>query len=489
MIYQVITRDLHRNIYYKVSKVKKKEKYTKKIVLLAGEILLLVWAVTFPIFELYSHNIKEVSIKEIIPILVVYSLLFISAFLILYKRISIKKIIYLFFLFNILSIIYGNIIIYLEKYIGQIEYYRDLQMIPVVIILIIFLSRKYGQKTFGFVKLFLLVSLVYTGYGIISNTRLNNSQNINTEINLKTSTKESINTPDIYYFILDEFASSDTIRDYYDHDNTAFEKNLRERGFIVMNQSTSEFRSTWSNLSSILNLEKIDDKMPAKEKYESIINNKVANILKHYGYKYIYISDQPLYYGSDNNPYSDYSLYDYKKEEKDRGIAEYKINKFIEMFLKSTIFRPLLTKSSNNIYRENELLKHVMLEEVVERIDSPKFVFLHSMITHEPFLFNQSGGRVDYSKQNNWNDKSIYLDSYIYAKAVILNDVDEIRSAGGDYIIIVQSDHGPKPEAFGDEWKKTFSAVYINPKYQINLPKENFRNIDTFKTILKIFEE
>jgi hypothetical protein len=288
--------------------------------------------------------------------------------------------------------------------------------------------------------------------------------------------------PDIYYFILDEFASSKTISKYYQYDNSKFEKQLMDIGFNIYPNSISSYSSTWPNLASILNQKLVDPKTPTKEMYPMILNGQVIIKLKKMGYKYIHISDQQLYNGSYQNPYSDYSLYDYNKNS---PFNEPLFNKFATMYIKTSFLKPLISNKNNNIIRENELLKHIMLKNINLKISSPKFVFLHSMITHTPFLFNRDGYSVEYENQLNWENNEIYLETYQFSEKTILNDVENILSNNNNVIIIIQSDHGPRYEKLGDEWKSIFNAIYFSSNVNGKVIEENFINTDTFTYIFK----
>lgn len=52
------------------------------------------------------------------------------------------------------------------------------------------------------------------------------------------STKSSI-LPDIYFIILDEYAHPDTMKEYYDYDNSEFINSLKDKGFFIASQSKS----------------------------------------------------------------------------------------------------------------------------------------------------------------------------------------------------------------------------------------------------------
>lgn len=443
--------------------------------------ILLLLTITFPIISLYSHNVSETTITEIIPVLAFQTTPLLVIFIFTKIRYSFENALVLIFLINSVSLLYGNISLYLEKYIGQIPSYRDFQLIPGVILLIVYLFQllKNNRIFPKIIKIYLLVNLSFSLLCILKFhlTLVQNQIFSHTDNEFDSMIDQA---PDIYYFILDEFASSETMINFYNYDNRSFEEKLSNLGFDIIPNSYSSFSSTWPNLASILNQNKADSDLPPTSLYNQIIDSKISRNLKKLGYKYVYISDQKLYYGSYKNPFSDLSLFDYKNDNQiDTGSN---FNNFTEMYLKSSILRILVSSDKNNIYRENELLKHKMLESVVNNEQSPKFVFLHSMITHQPFLFDQYGNSVDYSKQLSWDDKSVYLGSYIYATNTIINNIENILSSNKNSVIIVQSDHGPRHPAMNNEWRKIFNAVYLPNNKKLEHPID-FENIKTFDYI------
>ena len=64
------------------------------------------------------------------------------------------------------------------------------------------------------------------------------SENLNSKI---------FGTPDVYYKILDSYAGHESLKKHYDFDNSIFLNELRERGFITIDNSRSNYG--WSYLS------------------------------------------------------------------------------------------------------------------------------------------------------------------------------------------------------------------------------------------------
>src|SRR3989338_4931855 len=65
--------------------------------------------------------------------------------------------------------------------------------------------------------------------------------------------------PDIYYIMLDGYASSWSLREVYKYDNTPFLNALRDRGFFVVSKSRSNYPNTTFSLPSMLNMDYVEN--------------------------------------------------------------------------------------------------------------------------------------------------------------------------------------------------------------------------------------
>ena len=65
-------------------------------------------------------------------------------------------------------------------------------------------------------------------------------------------------TPNVYYIILDKYASSKVLKDIFDFDNQDFISQLNERGFHVTENSHSNYAGTILSLTSSLNMEYVN---------------------------------------------------------------------------------------------------------------------------------------------------------------------------------------------------------------------------------------
>ena len=95
-------------------------------------------------------------------------------------------------------------------------------------------------------------------------------------------------TPNVYYIILDEYASSKVLKDIFDFDNQNFISQLSARGFHVTENSHSNYANTFLSLTSSLNMEYVNyltdaagaDSANRKIPYQLISDNNIMNIFK-----------------------------------------------------------------------------------------------------------------------------------------------------------------------------------------------------------------
>ena len=110
-------------------------------------------------------------------------------------------------------------------------------------------------------------------------------------------------TPNVYYIILDEYASSKVLKDIFDFDNQDFISQLNARGFHVTENSHSNYASTILSLTSSLNMEYVNyltdavgvDSSRHKIFYPLYGDNNIMNIFKSFNYTLV-----------SSHPFSDY---------------------------------------------------------------------------------------------------------------------------------------------------------------------------------------
>ena len=271
-------------------------------------------------------------------------------------------------------------------------------------------------------------------------------ENIFAETNVGVSNETlGEEAPDIYYLVVDGYAREDFLQKYFDHDNSPFLNELRQRGFFIADKAKSNYNATYASLSSTLNLQHVGEtNLSYRKLSEHISDNATARYLQGKGYQYITVNTS--YAPTQNSKIAD---------------IRYQIplgNEFLSVVLEDTLLECIMPNFA-------EVNHHVLdsLHDVV-RHKEPKFVFAHLTLPHSPYIFDENGQELGgqyeiYAKQirhtfspdnpekKNYgyvnNKLSTYVDQMKYTNKELLKVIDHINSNSKvKPIIILQSDHG-----------------------------------------------
>lgn len=262
--------------------------------------------------------------------------------------------------------------------------------------------------------------------------------------------------PDIYYFIFDRYAGQRSLSEQYNFDNSAFLTFLKNNGFYVATEATANYPKTFLSLGSSLNYEYLDyltEKTNGGESPdESIVtplirNNNVIKFLKERGYSYVHIG--PGWTPTSINPNAD-TIYIFKDGLYPRA------DEFTTGFLNTTIAAPLFQymfrdtsavseDPENNDHRKRVLYEFNAIEQAIP-LPGPKFVFMHVLFPHDPFVFGKECQPIPESEVKKHDHVTNYLNQLTCANSKIMATISDILVRSKTQpIIIVQSDEGPFP--------------------------------------------
>ncbi|MCH7883537.1 sulfatase-like hydrolase/transferase [Patescibacteria group bacterium] len=420
----------------------------------------------FPILFLFVHNrgwITDYS-EIILPLAAVLGATVLLFFLLTIILKDSKKAGIIVSLFVILFFFYGHLY--------EMAYARSIELFP-------FGRHRYLLPTFGLlfvlgtyfsirtrkslraltnilnVTAFSLVLIPLINLGLYetgSKTVLEKTRQDN-EIN--TISKIPAERPDIYYIILDTYAGSKTLKDIFGYDNSEFTNFLTQKGFYIADKSLSNYGGTTLSLPSSLNMEYLDDALvkDGKPKPENVIslirNNRVLQFLKSKGYTTVNLGHwwEPTSY----NEYADINF------QGGRYASE-----FSRLFLRTTALAPFIQSFLASKTRDGILNMFDILAEIPQKVESPKFVFVHFLAPHSPFVIGANGEEVvkpvDLNKKElgEWK-KNAYLNQLIFINKKIKEVINAIlEQSKAPPIILIQSDHGPGEAAF-----RNFSSYYL----------------------------
>jgi hypothetical protein len=260
--------------------------------------------------------------------------------------------------------------------------------------------------------------------------------------------QESKSRPDIYYIILDSYASSSTLKEKYGYDNSEFIRNLEKKGFYVASQSRCNYGWTCLSLASSLNMDldyihkTLSELVKRKPRavqmpYKMLANTKVEQFLESKGYRC-------LHFGSG-----------YLPKEVNSGVGEFPV-----ALLKTTMLGPY----ANYILAGGTRKRITGIYDSIGKLSKdkePTFVLAHVLPPHWPYVFGPHGeakGPLEMVQDARSRRDGRYVDQVMFVskKTEILIDII-LANSRVPPIIIIQGDHGPDCHA---DWENPTKAFY-----------------------------
>lgn len=317
------------------------------------------------------------------------------------------------------------------------------------------------------------------------------------QVRRSNSSSNSNESPDIYYFILDAFGRSDTLKEIYDFDNSSFIDGLKKRGFVIPAGSRSNYQMTCLSLPSSLNMQYLDYLEPTLGRnsadysvlYRLIQRNKVSSLLKGLGYRYVNVRSG--WSPTDYNPNADVNV----------GFAYG--NVFHLALLRNTLIGPwqrdfdFLGWAARQVrlYGLQNIESIAQLQfQAQAQSQAPKFVFVHIVVPHPPFLFNEDGstcplGVISLSDKF---EKEKYVAQVKFIQKQVLAMLDQLDKNPRKKVVIIQGDHGPALQngsdgnpspAFLRERMRILNA-YRLPDADSSLIYDGITPVNSFRVIL-----
>jgi len=297
--------------------------------------------------------------------------------------------------------------------------------------------------------------------------------------------------PDVYYIILDSYGRSDLLREAYGYDNSGFIAALEGMGFYVAECSQSNYVRTEQSLASSLNMNYLPvispvftpegtDRLPL---WKLLKRNAVHQIFEQAGYRTVaYASGFSWSELEDSDIYLMPSVIGVQPTE------------FEALLLRTTLARVLQDFgifNLNNVqavrYRERTLFVLHSLEKMAQE-PGPKFVFVHLIPPHPPFVFGPSGKNLDpdqFRDSNGNYSADGYADGYQLQVEFISNQIAQvvrtiIDKSSTPPVIVIQGDHAPwfqsKEKSF-DILNAYYFPGHVDSLYATISPVNTFRLI------------
>ena len=411
----------------------------------------------YPILALLAFNISEVdSSSGWRPLLlsVVATGLLNFAFYAIFR--SWQRAALLTTVLLILFYSYGHVYILLKgANIGGFYLFRHRTLVPLWIVIGTLLLWSISRRSLrtetatyalNLVGLFLLILPVFQLASFSLQSRTSQAEQSPSALSLKAGDTP----PDIYYIILDGYGRSDVLKNEYGYDNSDFLNGLRDLGFTVADCSLSNYAQTQISLASSLNFNYIDalsDRFASGSDDragldEFIHHSAVRQSLEKAGYQTVAFATGFL---ATELRDADYFL----SPGRSAGV----LNEFETLLLETTFARLLLDTnrfgmqgSGSELFRERTLFALDKLD-TLSYIQGPKFVFVHLIVPHPPYVFGPTGGPVEPAEVGTTKTEegaSHYRDQAIFISNRMAEIVPNIlANAATPPIIVIQGDHGP----------------------------------------------
>lgn len=462
----------------------------------------------YPVLFFYSHNIKEITLDVIfLPLTVVLGICLVLWFVLFFLK-NKKGIVLSLFFFMFFS--YGHL--------AKLLFGEEIRLFFPIVYMSIFLALLVGifrlkkdlnkfNSVLNIVSLFLVLISIFN----IANYELKHRLRITpleyeytAELNREKTLDKEEDFPDIYYIIFDRYASSETLAEFFDFDNTVFEVEMEKRGFYMASRSRANYPYSYLSLASSLNYDYLDFIFDHAGKsadktivYPLLKKSRAVQFLKSQGYKYYHFG--AWWEPTRTNPLADETFL-----HESFALPLFDLDEFSSKLIQTTLldffiknFTSIKTESggggSRIVYYQFDQL------EKIPHMAGPKFVFAHIFLTHPPYFFNKEGILLSHSTIKEMEEKELYLESVLFANKKILHLVDTLISdSARPPVIILQADEGPYARIVKslEEWKKAdrmlrfrtgiLNSYYLPQKNQTILHKE-ISPVNTFRIIFNLY--
>jgi hypothetical protein len=287
--------------------------------------------------------------------------------------------------------------------------------------------------------------------------------------------------PDIYVLIPDDYARTDVLKRYFHYDNSPFIRELKQRGFVISEQSRSPYADSESNIAAALNMDYLsafprvlgkssEDVRPVKRVME---DNRASRLLKSLGYRYVHLDTDDVTFAGGNPGISSLGPPD----------------GFPNLWMRRSVLRlvggPLGFDQSATDERFRDAIGSVFSTlGAVPAQPSPKFVVFHTLLPHDPYIFGARGQRVTFPGHTDESlatatGRRYYLRQLELTSRKLLEAVDRIFARSKTPpVVVIQADEGfqANPEPFGeaamnDIRVKGLSAFYLPGRGRAGVPQ------------------
>ncbi len=302
--------------------------------------------------------------------------------------------------------------------------------------------------------------------------------------------------PDIYYIMPEDYGRADQLQQWAQIDTSSFQQFLKDKGFYVASCSQSNYVTSELSLGSALEmdyLQNLGTGFNATNEDQSLIWNAIRyNMLeadlKKIGYKTVAFATGFSWSELDNS-----DVY-FTPPPYWSGLTS-----FENLLLRTTPIRHLedigmlkLFNLDGERFRERTLLVYNSVSKLTS-MPGPKFVFMHIISPHPPFVFNADGARISDPASFIDQNGNYTLEKYQqgYREAVPFDDQQLektistlISKSTRPLVIVLQADTGPWFTTGPDQF--TILNAYYMPGHTAQL-YPGISPVNSFRVVLNAY--
>jgi Sulfatase len=384
-------------------------------------------------------------------------------------------------------------------------------MLPVIFIMLMLLLiyLKKSEKNFKKLNTFLFIAIaanllleifLFAKNNISDAEKQNDLGDASLTISKNYNPCSNCNQPDIFYIIFDEYASSLSLKENFNFNNSDIDDFLSGSNFFVSKLSKSNYCFTSFSLSATFKMDYLnlppgyteaDSRDLARGEY-TVYNNNVINILEKQGYT-IYnnsifdIKDHPSALGTYFFPLRKMFLNDETLLGRVKRDVGWNINRFLSKKERIKASQKATEEHVSQVLNNfNTAFNYAKQSINNEDPQKKEFFYFHFMIPHDPFIFD-SLGNVKYYTDFGRNLKEKYIDQLKYSNKKLKEIVTLIQEKyQKKAVIILQGDHGfkqwPGEPNFWNIAFQNLNAVYLPDNNYAGF-YDGFSSVNTFRLL------
>jgi hypothetical protein len=314
------------------------------------------------------------------------------------------------------------------------------------------------------------------------------------------TTCDSCHKPDIYFLLMDGYASSLALTQNYQYYND-LDSFLLQRKFSIQAHSRSNYNFTPFSMASILNMSYLqgikNPKQVTPNDYASceapIRNNEVIKTLNAAGYDIVNYSifnlaGHPSLVEQDFLPLNTRLITERTMLAYTRRDIGWKLAKWYP-------FKWFVVNDIMNTDHNNQRFIELVKTNAATKSTRPRFVYAHLYLPHNPYYYDKNGKLKDIAtitRENITFPVPAYLEYVTYANSRIREMITAIQQHNPSAVIILMGDHGNREftnEAFPVRFFQNLNAVYY-PDNDYKELYDSISGVNQFRVVLnKLFKQ